>query len=182
MGAVASQITNLTIVYLTVYSGADHRKHQSSPSMAFVRGIHRWPMNSPHKGRQLRRKCFHLMTSSWLPPFYLLTWTWDVSVARSWSAIPVLIWSGCSRNAISTLYPSRCRFKNFNIFSFFTLCVFIGSSISSSWSWVMTNSWYKRSFSSSAGKLVRRYVWFLTRMYSSSGVNAACTEQTIYNI
>ena len=43
MGAVASQITSLAIVYSTVYSGADQRKHQSSASLAFVRGIHRWP-------------------------------------------------------------------------------------------------------------------------------------------
>ena len=41
MGAIASQITSLPIVYLTVYSGADQRKHQSSASLAFVRGIHR---------------------------------------------------------------------------------------------------------------------------------------------
>ena len=49
MGAIASQITNPTIIYSTVYSGADQRKHQSSASLAFVRGIHRWPVNSPHK-------------------------------------------------------------------------------------------------------------------------------------
>ena len=49
MGAIASQITSITIVYSTVYSGADQRKHQSSASLAFVRGIHRWPVNSPHK-------------------------------------------------------------------------------------------------------------------------------------
>ena len=48
MGAMASQITRLTIFYSTVYSGADQRKHQSSASLAFVRGIHRWPVNSPH--------------------------------------------------------------------------------------------------------------------------------------
>ena len=48
MGATASQITSLTIVYLTVYSGADQRKHQSSASLAFMRGIHRRPVNSPH--------------------------------------------------------------------------------------------------------------------------------------
>ena len=48
MGAIASQITSLTIVYLTVYLGADQWKHQSSASLAFVRGIHRWPVNSPH--------------------------------------------------------------------------------------------------------------------------------------
>ena len=48
MGAIASQITSLTIVYSTVYSGADHSKHQSSASLAFVWGIHRGPVNSPH--------------------------------------------------------------------------------------------------------------------------------------
>ena len=42
IGAMVSQITSLTIVYLTVYLGADQRKHQSSTSLAFVRGIHRW--------------------------------------------------------------------------------------------------------------------------------------------
>ena len=49
MGPMGSQITSLTIVYWTVYSGADQRKHQSSSSLAFVRGIHRWPVNFPHK-------------------------------------------------------------------------------------------------------------------------------------
>ena len=49
MGAIASQITSLTIVYSTVYSDADQRKHQSSASLAFVRGIHRGPVNSQHK-------------------------------------------------------------------------------------------------------------------------------------
>ena len=48
VGAIASQITSLTIVYSTVYSDADQRKHQSSASLAFVRGIHRGPVNSPH--------------------------------------------------------------------------------------------------------------------------------------
>ena len=49
MGAVASQITSLTIVYSIVYSNADQRKHQGSASLAFVRGIHRGPVNSPQK-------------------------------------------------------------------------------------------------------------------------------------
>ena len=49
MGAIASQITSLTTVYSTVYSGVDQRKHQSSASLAFVRGINRGPANSPHK-------------------------------------------------------------------------------------------------------------------------------------
>ena len=49
MSAMASQITSLMIVYSIVYSGADQRKHQSSASLAFLSGIHRWPVNSPHK-------------------------------------------------------------------------------------------------------------------------------------
>ena len=57
MGTIASQITSLTSVYLTVYSGADQSKHQSSASLAFVWGIHRGPVNSPHK-RPVTRKMF----------------------------------------------------------------------------------------------------------------------------
>ena len=49
MGAIASQITSLTIVFSTVYSDADQRKHESSAWLAFVQGIHRGPVNSPHK-------------------------------------------------------------------------------------------------------------------------------------
>ena len=55
MGAMVSQITSLTIVYSTVYSGADQRKHQCSASLAFVRGIHRWPVNSPFKWPVMRK-------------------------------------------------------------------------------------------------------------------------------
>ena len=49
MGEVASQITSLTIAYSAADSDADQRKHQSSAPLAFVRGIHREPVNSPHK-------------------------------------------------------------------------------------------------------------------------------------
>ena len=51
MSTMASQITSLTIVYSTVYSDADERKHQSSASLAFVRGIHRWPWIPRTKGQ-----------------------------------------------------------------------------------------------------------------------------------
>ena len=80
MGAIASQIISLTIVYSTVHSDADQRKHQSSASLAFVRGIHRGPVNSPHKW-PVTRKMFPfddvIMTRR---PFYyhgiilILTW------------------------------------------------------------------------------------------------------------
>ena len=55
MGTIASQITSLIIVCSTVYSGADQRKDQSSAPLAFVRGIHRGPVNSPHKGPVTRK-------------------------------------------------------------------------------------------------------------------------------
>ena len=55
MTTTASQITSLAVVYSIVYSDADQRKHQSSASLAFVRGIHRRSVNSPHKGPVTRK-------------------------------------------------------------------------------------------------------------------------------
>ena len=55
MGEMASQITSLAIVNSTFYSGADQKKHRSSASLAFVRVIHRWPVNSQHKGPVTRK-------------------------------------------------------------------------------------------------------------------------------
>ena len=64
MSAMASQITSLTIVYSTVYSCADQRKHQSSASLAFGQ------RNSPVTGefpaqRASDAKMFPFETSSW---------------------------------------------------------------------------------------------------------------------
>ena len=62
MDEMASQITSLSIVYLSVYSGADQRKHESSASLAFMRGIHRGPVNSPHKWPVTRKMFpFHVV-------------------------------------------------------------------------------------------------------------------------
>ena len=66
---MASQITSLTIVYSTVYSGVDQRKHQSSASLAFVQGIHRWQLNSPHKG-PVTRKMFPFDDVIMLEPYH----------------------------------------------------------------------------------------------------------------
>ena len=57
MSAIASQIISFTIVYSTAYSDADHRKHQSAASLAFVREIYRWPVHSQHKW-PITRKMF----------------------------------------------------------------------------------------------------------------------------
>ena len=57
MNSMAYQITGVSIICTTVCSGADQRKHQSSSLLACVRGIYRWPVNSPHKG-PVPRKIF----------------------------------------------------------------------------------------------------------------------------
>ena len=57
MSVMASQVTGVPIVCPTVCSGGDQRKHQSSASLACLRGIHRWPVDSPHKG-PITRKMF----------------------------------------------------------------------------------------------------------------------------
>ena len=71
MGTTASEITSLTVVYSTVYSDADQRKHQSPTSLAFVWGTHRGRC-IPHTTGQLRGKCFHLMMSSSCSLYILL--------------------------------------------------------------------------------------------------------------
>ena len=54
LSVMASQFTSPAIVYPTVYSATHQRKHQSSTSLAFVRGIHQWLVNSPYKGPVMR--------------------------------------------------------------------------------------------------------------------------------
>ena len=49
MSMMASPITSVSIVNSTICTGADQRKHEISMSLAFVKGIHQWPVNSPHK-------------------------------------------------------------------------------------------------------------------------------------
>ena len=55
MSVMAFQITGVPIVCSTVCSRAEQRKHQSSAPLAFVRGIHLWPVNCPHKGPVTRK-------------------------------------------------------------------------------------------------------------------------------
>ena len=69
MGTMTSQITSLTVVYSTICWGADQRKCQRSASLAYVRGIQRWPVNSPQKW-PVTRKIFPfddgIMACHWL--------------------------------------------------------------------------------------------------------------------
>ena len=96
MGAIASQITSRTSVYSTVYSDADKKKHQSSASLAFLWGIHRDRWIPRTKG-QLRRKCFHLMTSRLL--IYIIPWYMQVyCCALFCSSCIISIWGELSNN------------------------------------------------------------------------------------
>ena len=56
MGAMPSQVTGVSIVYSTACTGTDQIKRQSPVSLAFVWGIHRLPVNSPHKGPVTRKR------------------------------------------------------------------------------------------------------------------------------
>ena len=95
MGAMASQITRLTTVYSTVYSGADQRKRQSSTSLAFVREIHRWPVNYPHKW-PVTRKMFPFDDVIITRKIHPITRPWVYNMGRNlWirTMISVLIFS-----------------------------------------------------------------------------------------
>ena len=118
MGAMVSQITSLTIVYSTVYSGTDERKHQSSASLAFVRGIHRGTVNSPHKWPVTRkmfpfwwrhheseRNCFcvELIT---LGMIYLLNWiasaAWKAWHGAIFASVPTVQNNYVDKNCMMT--------------------------------------------------------------------------------
>ena len=78
MGAIASQITSLAIVFSTVCLDTDQRKHKSSASLAFVRGIHRRPVNSPHKW-PVTRKMFpfdDIIMNWWYCHALYKIWKW----------------------------------------------------------------------------------------------------------
>ena len=76
MSVLASPIIGVSIVYSTLCSGVDQRKHQSSASLAFVRGIHRWPSQRANNAKNVsiwwrhhgRRKCLKAFLAEWLRP------------------------------------------------------------------------------------------------------------------
>ena len=101
MTMLASQITSLAVVYSIVYSGVNQRKHQSSASLAFVREIHRGPVNFPHKW-PVTRKMF---------PF-------DDVIMTSWHANPLHITSsvrGCCHSGILITRVNKTEFWCFLI-------------------------------------------------------------------
>ena len=90
MSMTASQITRLMIVYSTAYSGADQRKHQSCTSLAFVRGIHQWLVNSSHKG-PVKRKMFPFDDVFIMGKLTLIYWLCTV-LRRLWQDFITIWW------------------------------------------------------------------------------------------
>ena len=104
MTMLASQITSLTVVYSIVYSGVNQRKHQSPESLAFVREIHRGPVNFPHKW-PVTRKMF---------PF-------DDVIMTSESPRPAYVINMVLVETCAMLTPFRCCHWN-HIIAFVPLC------------------------------------------------------------
>ena len=107
MSTMAFQITGVSIVYSTICSGTDQRKYQSSASLAFVRGIHRWPVNSPsqYKDNLSRYGYSHYNDEKVVRPSFLYNgnpyigkapWYWDSPRILAWFALyhlcPVWLW------------------------------------------------------------------------------------------
>ena len=95
MSTMASQITSLTLVYSSVYSVADQRKHQRSMLLASVREIHWWPGNSPHKGPATRQM---------FPFDDVITWCNGVYLASCWNTFHLFHPSSSLRSNMSDQY------------------------------------------------------------------------------
>ena len=94
MHMMASQMTSLTIVYSIVNSDAVQRKQQSSMSLAFVWGLHRWPVNSPHKG-PVTQKMFpfdDIMMMTWVAFTVYSCHCWECIYFNNWSYCCVTKW------------------------------------------------------------------------------------------
>ena len=89
MNAMLSQITSVWIIYWTICSGADRRKPQSSASLAFVKGIHQWLVNSPVTGESPTQRASNMKNAS-------IWWRYHVviilqaSYVNSWTTLSSL--------------------------------------------------------------------------------------------
>ena len=116
MTTMASQITSLTVVYSSIYSAADQRKHQSSALLAFCAGNSPGRVNSPHKG-PVTRKMFPFddvimhYPNQWL--FSILT---HIDVIRPQWVKPGLMRNSLWVQAVQSLgkYPERLADKQFS--------------------------------------------------------------------
>ena len=100
MSTIVSQITSLTIVHLTclsAYSGADQRKHQRSMSLAFVRGIHQWTVNSPHKG-PVTLKMFPFDDVIMIIKLFYSVWFSQCYISSAYRSVRVMLMKYWSKN------------------------------------------------------------------------------------
>ena len=107
MGAIASQPTSLPIVYLTAYSRRRSKEYQSSASLAFVRGTHRWPVNSSHKGPVTRKMFPFDDVTKGRPACFVVFFLFSCDQAALWMVFSVCP-SVCLsvRHTFLTMFPS----------------------------------------------------------------------------
>ena len=129
MGTMASQITSLTSVYSTVYSGADQLKHQSSASLAFVRGIYRWSVNSTHKG-PATRNMFPLDDVIMIIQ-NLIAWRWldSLSIKKKYYFDHLYFdMPGCREISFDMIGYTYYFFISYNIYAIICICVAVWTS------------------------------------------------------
>ena len=109
MGTIASLITSLTIVYSSVNSGADPRKHQSSASLASVRGMHRWLVNSPHKGPVTRKMLpfDDVIMTIWKSKENLICsyFNFDKAIVANFAYDTIALLSWCVQTVVAVWWP-----------------------------------------------------------------------------
>ena len=106
MTTMASQITSLTVVYSIVYSGADQRKHQSSASLAFVRGTHRdlWiPAQRTSNAENVSIWWRH--HEEWLKSSWLLQMPWHWAISNNHTDFSIVCVSHCPYNTYIAWLP-----------------------------------------------------------------------------
>ena len=82
---MASQITGVSIVRSTV-SGADQGNHQSSASLSFARGIHRWPVAPSQRASNAVNVSIWYAMKTWIfiqQRFFAIHWARDIRVGNS---------------------------------------------------------------------------------------------------
>ena len=89
ISVMASQITGITIVYQ--HFSADQIKHRCSALLPFVRGIHRWPGNSPHKKTSIAKNVDDVMMKR--KKILPLEWKWCICPPQSVSYLGIMMTS-----------------------------------------------------------------------------------------
>ena len=114
MSAMAFRITDVLIVCSAVCSVANQRKHQSSASLAIVRGMHRWPVGSPHKGPVARKMfLFDDVIMSWKTRLSCILVAADLGI-HTCEALRTLQWRHNGRDGVSNHQPHDCLFNRYS--------------------------------------------------------------------